>query len=192
MKADRRFNQYSPKMFETPVNNISELDEYDFENLVSILESDSLEDWFSERHLDDPDEISAEPPDWLREWLGFLEIHSLCLIDTGIVWTELNLISDMRAGNSFIFHKDNDNCCLGDEVSKPLQSLTPDVVWPLVKAYFERFGDAVLSGTLQIYDTALLPQSLLEPYLMEAMAAEGFKKLGEGGALTNWIVRNYR
>jgi len=40
-------------MFETPVNNIRELDECDFENLVSILESDSMEEWFSERYVDD-------------------------------------------------------------------------------------------------------------------------------------------
>ena len=178
-------------MFATPVNNISELDEYEFENLVSILESDSMEEWFSERHVDDPDETSAEPPDWLKEWLGFLEIHSLCLIDTGIVWTELNLIEDAREGVFFIFHKDNDNCSLGDRTPRLLEDQSVQVVWTLVKEYFDGFGESVLCGTLEIYDTALLPQNLLEPYLMKAMAAKGFKKLGEGVSLNKWIVKNY-
>jgi hypothetical protein len=179
-------------MFDIPVNKIGELDEYDFENLVSILESDSLEEWFSERHLDDPEEISVEPPNWLKEWLDFLQIHSLCYIDNGIVWTELNLIEDAREGVFFIFHKDNDNCSLGDRTPRLLEDQSTEVVWSLVKEYFDGFGESVLYGTLEIHDTALLPQVLLEPYLVEKMAAEGIKKLGHRVSLKSWIKSNYR
>lgn len=75
---------------------------------------------------------------------------------------------------------------------RSLEDLSAQVAWPMVKEYFDRFGDAVLYGTLKIYDKALLPESLVEPYLVEKMAAEGFTELGEGGSLSNWIVENYR
>lgn len=38
----------------------------------------------------------------------------------------------------------------------------------------------------------VLPQSLLEPYLVETMAAEGFKKLGKGNSLNDWVEGNYQ
>ena len=59
-------------MFDDTKTSLGHLDEYEFENLVGIVEDKNLDEWFDEYYFDEPDDLKQTPPDWLRKWTGSL------------------------------------------------------------------------------------------------------------------------
>ena len=55
-------------MFDDTKTSLGHLDEYEFENLVGIVEDKNLDEWFEEYYFDEPDDLKQTPPDWLRKW----------------------------------------------------------------------------------------------------------------------------
>ena len=177
-------------MFDDTKTSLGHLDEYEFENLVGIVEDKNLDEWFEEYYFDEPDDLKQTPPDWLRKWTGSLEISSLSTLDCGNVWSFEKIICDNGANESYLFSKYPDNTLRRELLPVGSSGLTADLVWPHVRRVFDEYGKSLLYGDLTIQCASLLPRKFVEAYLTEKMKQFGLSEVG-GKNLGSWLESNY-
>jgi hypothetical protein len=174
-------------MFESPVDSLDQLDEYEFKALIDslVLNSGTWDEYV--------DLYEEEPAKWIVEWAKHLEtdfIYSLSDLDP--VWTCGNWIGDPRSKSYWLYSENSDYTFIQDRVPTSGGELTKEALWPLVLEDLESIGDSILFGTLSINST-WIAASDIGSYLRDLMKKHKMTQLkgGDGPTVDEWLALQF-
>jgi hypothetical protein len=158
-------------MFETP-KSLSELSDYEFQNLASYVVNEwgacgpdpgySWEEFFQDEDL-------GQLPDWFNSWLAAFEVEGLLSLECdGSQHITLRLLKDVQKNEAAIFISTPGEAAerVG-ELSYPIDSIAPDMLWPNVEEFLDRNG--ILEMDFHVFNSELIPKGKLCAFLENEM-----------------------
>jgi hypothetical protein len=174
------------ELFETKVNSIRELSHDESEVLLRALEEPSPEESVEET-------LDSECPGWLKTWFARLEIEWLFGTSSpdAMGTCGFGLLWDTKSNECWTIGSSAEPACLCEEVEGGRSSLTPEMIWALVR---EDAGATLLIRHDAWIDPGLVKREFLEPFLREELKESESDKMGGGRGLPlgEWLDEAYR
>ena len=172
-------------MFESPIDRLDELKDYEFRSLIEALDQGSWDDY--------TDEHEEKPPAWVVDWTKHLETDNIYSVtDLDAVGTYLNWIGDRKRNCYHLYAGGIDDTFITGSVDTSVQKISDKLLWPLVEEDLRGIGDSVLYGEFDVNPSWISAVNISD-YLSSLMKVKSMTHLegGKGPTLEEWLAEKY-